>query len=140
MNRLPVPKTTSYRIGELAKIARVNVETVRYYQRRGLLVSPAKPSGGTRYYGADTLRTLRFIRRAQGLGFTLREIKDLLAIDRGDCAGTQKLTQRKYDDLVVRIADLNVLKKTLGGMLRRCRAGQTAGCPIIDHLLEADRK
>ena len=73
------------RIGELAKSVNVNVETVRYYQRIGLLELPQKPYGGTRYYSSEDLKRLRFIRRAQQIGFSLEDIRALLELSSSDC-------------------------------------------------------
>ena len=75
-----------FTIGRLAREAGVNIETIRYYQRRGLLPQPGRPLQGFRRYGDEALARLRFIKRAQQLGFTLREIKELLAIGKGSCA------------------------------------------------------
>lgn len=73
-------------IGRLARAARVNVETIRYYQRRGLLGTPRKPPGGVRHYPEEELARLRFIERAQQLGFSLRDIRELLALGERSCA------------------------------------------------------
>src|SRR5262247_1928849 len=83
-------------IGRLARAAEVSVETIRYYQRRGLLEEPAKPVGGQRRYASDAVRRLRFIRRAQRLGFTLQEVKELLLLEDGQsCRKTRLLAEEK---------------------------------------------
>ena len=85
----------SYTIGTLARAAGINVETVRYYSRRGLLKPPPKPAGGVRRYPPDTIDRLRFIKRAKQLGFTLTEIRELLAISVGNCQGVRARAERK---------------------------------------------
>src|SRR5688572_33498510 len=94
-------------IGGLARAAGVGVETVRYYQRRGLLPEPARPPGEIRRYGEGDLRRLRFIRRAQAAGFTLEQIGELLALDRtDDRARVRELAQTRVAALDEKIADL----------------------------------
>src|SRR5258708_27993696 len=83
------------RIGELAKSGDVNVETIRYYQRIGLLGLPQKPYGGTRSYSSDDLRRLRFIRRAQQIGFSLEDVRALLELSSSDCNQVVKLSAEK---------------------------------------------
>lgn len=121
-------------IGKLARAAGVHVETIRYYQRRGLLAKPPRPVGGIRHYPAATLARLQFIRRAQELGFTLREIGELLRLDHGACAPTRALATRRYRDIGARIADLRAMQRTLGRLIRACRGGRRAACPIIETL------
>ena len=121
-------------IGRLAKAAGINVETIRYYQRRGLLDEPRKPLGGHRRYSPDAVRTLAFIRRAQQLGFSLEEVKSLLALARGSNArATRELAEAKYELLGSRVAQLNKMRKQLErliGASRRARSGD----PLIEAL------
>jgi len=127
------------RIGELARRAGVGVETVRYYQRIGLLPTPERPYGGTRQYFVDALRRLTFIRRAQGLGFTLEEIGALLQLSRKDCADVQRATSRKLHLVREKIADLQRMEGVLAAALARCKArGPHAACPIIETLARSD--
>jgi MerR family mercuric resistance operon transcriptional regulator len=121
-------------IGVLARSAGVNIETVRYYQRRGLIATPRKPLGGVRRYPADALARLRFIKRAQQLGFTLREIADLLKLGEGSCNQTRTLAERKRADIDTRIQDLRAMRATLEKLIRSCRAGVRPTCPIIESL------
>ncbi len=125
-------------IGKLADAAGVNVETIRYYQRRGLLDEPAKPPGGHRRYTAEQAKRLRFIKRAQALGFTLSEIGGLLRLDAGcACAETWALAARKLALIEQKITDLAELQKVLAGLLQQCAAGEGgAACPIIDVLTQ----
>lgn len=120
-------------IGRLAARAGVNVETVRYYQRRGLLAEPGKPSRGHRRYPAELVNRLRFIKRAQMLGFTLEEITGLLRLDEAHaCAETRDLAARKLELIEAKLADLGSMREALVGLVRQCDALDRAGaCPII---------
>lgn len=127
---------TGLTIGKLADAAGVNVETIRYYQRRGLLDEPTKPQGGHRRYTTDQVKRLRFIKRAQALGFTLTEVGGLLQLDEGcACAETQALATRKLALIERKIADLTAMRDVLGGLVQQCHKvdGETP-CPIIDVL------
>jgi MerR family transcriptional regulator, mercuric resistance operon regulatory protein len=128
-----VPQT-SMTIGRLAREAGVNIETVRYYQRRGLLPTPRKPPGGARRYSSDSLQRLRFIRRAQELGFTLREISELLMLGDGSCAETRAIAEKRLRDIEMRLHDLKSMHTTLEKLIRTCRAGNHPPCPIIASL------
>jgi MerR family mercuric resistance operon transcriptional regulator len=122
-------------IGRLAKLAEVNVESVRYYQRRGLLAEPAKPQGGYRRYPADAVKRIRFIKRAQVLGFTLEEIGGLLQLAQASaCAKTRTVAERKLALTDRKVADLSAMRKALDGLVRQCRSGESRGCPIIQAL------
>ena len=120
-------------IGSLAKAADVNVETIRYYQRRGLLDEPSKPLGGHRRYSASAATRVRFIKRAQQLGFTLEEIKDLLLLEDGQsCRETRLHAERKLDLIEQRIADLSRMRQLLKGLIAECVKGKRPrSCPII---------
>src|SRR5882672_930372 len=140
----PVPKyrvkqtnmTPGLTIGKLAETAGVNVETIRYYQRRGLLIEPDKPQSGYRCYPANVTKRLRFIKRAQALGFTLTEVGGLLTLDETHaCAETQGLAARKLALMEQKIADLTAMRRVLRNLLQQCDAGnRSAACPIIDVL------
>ncbi|HET6375963.1 MAG TPA: MerR family transcriptional regulator [Methylocella sp.] len=126
----------SLTIGRLAALAGVHVETVRYYQRRGLLEEPRKPHGGCRRYPADMAKRIRFIKRAQALGFTLDEILILLQIDGADCcADTRKLAGQKLALIECKLADLKAMRDALEALLHQCGTGDSkAACPIIQAL------
>ncbi len=120
-------------IGALAKRAGVNIETVRYYQRRGLLATPQKALGGIRRYAPDTAQRIRFIKRAQSLGFTLDEVATLLRLNDGkSCASTRQLAERKRAELNTRIAELESIKNALDQLIDACAQKSSARpCPII---------
>ena len=123
-------------IGILAKRGGVNVETIRYYQRRALLAEPSKPNGGFRRYPEESVKRVLFIRRAQMLGFTLEEIHGLLALDkRNACLETRAKAVHKLELIEQKIAGLSKMKKSLARLVRSCDASAAgAPCPII-HLL-----
>ncbi len=121
-------------IGGLARTAGVNIETIRYYQRRGLLGMPRKPPGGVRRYSAETLNRLHFIKRAQQLGFTLREISELLKLGDGSCGETRTIAEHRLRDIEARIGDLQSMRATLTKLILTCRTGKNPPCPIIASL------
>ena len=126
----------SLTISRLAASADVHVETVRYYQRRGLLTEPPRPQGGVRHYGASEVARLQFIRRAQTMGFTLDEIAGLLEV-RGKraCEQTRKLTEHKLVDVRQRIVELQQLERDLASLIVECgRASVDAECPTLSLL------
>lgn len=123
-------------IGAIARRAGVNVETIRYYQRIGLVREPARPQGGVRRYPAATVERIRFIKRAQDLGFSLSEIAGLLRLNDGThCRDTRTLAARKLALVEGRIHDLTAVRRTLRRLIAECDAGEAdASCPIIDSL------
>jgi MerR family transcriptional regulator, mercuric resistance operon regulatory protein len=127
---------TELTIGKLAESAGVNVETIRYYQRRGLLDEPDKPIGGHRRYSVDEAKRVRFIKRAQALGFTLAEVGGLLTLDAAcACTETRALAARKLGLIEQKMADLAAMRQVLGGLVQQCDTGDGgADCPIIDVL------
>ena len=123
-------------IGHLAEAAAVNVETIRYYQRRGLLEEPGKPLGGHRRYAPEAVRRVRFIKRAQHLGFTLEETKELLKLEDGQsCRETRLLAEHKLALVKERIADLTRIEALLESLVQQCGDGKRPrACPIIQVL------
>jgi len=118
-------------IAGLARAGGVGVETIRYYQRRGLLPVPAR-AGGIRRYGAEEIRRLRFIRGAQGAGFTLEEIAELLSLDAGeDRTRARELARHRIDALDARIAELTAARDALTRLATACGATESGPCPII---------
>ena len=122
-------------ISQLARSAGVGVETVRYYQRRGLLPDPRPQKTGTngiRHYGPDEARRLRFIRSAQNAGFTLEEIAELLRLDSsGDRPRAREMARGRIAELDRKIAELEKARKALSRLARECAAGDKGPCPII---------
>ena len=127
---------TGLSIGKLAEAAGVNIETIRYYQRRGLLDEPPKPPGGYRCYLSEQVKRLRFIKRAQALGFTLDEVGALLTLDAAcTCRETRALAVRKLALIEQKMADLAAIRQVLDGLVQECDASDGgAACPIIDVL------
>jgi MerR family mercuric resistance operon transcriptional regulator len=127
----------SVTIAGLAKTAGVGVETVRYYQRRGLIGTPARSGGdgyggGIRRYDAADVRRLRFIRSAQAAGFTLEQIAELLALDASeDRARARELATHRIAALDAKIAELETARTALKRLARECGAGGAGPCPII---------
>lgn len=126
-----------YTIGRLAKQAGVNVETVRYYQRRGLIAEPEKPVSGFRYYPATCVAQIQFIKRAQKLGFNLNEIAELLALGDSHCHDVRKCAELKRDKIEQQISDLQGLSNMLLQLTETCRKDgkDRYFCPIVDSLL-----
>ncbi len=123
-------------IGKLASSAGVNVETIRYYERRGLIDQPVKPGNGFRRYDKTILDRILFIKKAQGLGFKLDEIKNLLSLSNARCSEIQTLAEMKLGDVQLKIRDLQRLENVLADLVRQCNARlDKAHCPIIEVLL-----
>jgi MerR family mercuric resistance operon transcriptional regulator len=125
-------------IGRLAKAAGVNVETIRYYQRRGLIAEPTKPQGGHRRYPPGATARIAFIRRAQQLGFSLAEVKDLLQHgDGGNHRETRRIAERKHASLELHIEQLTRMRRRLKALIQRSvKAAGKGMCPIIEALSE----
>ncbi len=124
-------------IGKLAEAAGVNVETIRYYQRRGLLEEPAKPLYGQRRYSLEQVKRVRFIKRAQALGFTLAEVGQLLLLNEArSCETARALAAHKLGLIDDKLADLRAVRTALNKLVRQCDAGNGAECPIIDALVD----
>lgn len=127
----------SMTIAGLAREGGVGVETVRYYQRRGLLDEPERPSGGgtgggIRRYGIDAVRRLRFIRSAQAAGFTLEQIGELLALDAtDDRARARQLANERIAALDAKIEELERVRASLRRLARKCGSGSEGPCPIL---------
>ena len=131
---------TNFGIGALSERSGVKVETVRYYEREGLLPSPPRTSGGHRSYDETHLKRLTFIRRSRELGFSMREIRDLLAlVDGGSytCGEVRALTMAHAKSVRQKIADLRRMEKMLVAISSQCEGGSIPECPIIDALLDA---
>ncbi|OLO12485.1 Hg(II)-responsive transcriptional regulator [Chromohalobacter japonicus] len=128
----------SLTIGKLAKAANVHIETIRYYQRRGLLLEPQRPPGGIRRYGSSDIDRLTFVKTAQQLGFSLNEIGDLLRLDDGThCREAGALAEQKLRDVREKLDRLEQIEKLLCELVTRCHAHQgNITCPLIASLHE----
>lgn len=120
-------------IGQLANEAGVNVETVRFYQRRGLLSEPERPAGGIRRYSRTDTERIRFIKAAQRLGFSLDDVEELLRLEDGThCSQARRLAERKLAEIRSKIDDLRRIESALHEMVGRCRAARgKVSCPLI---------
>jgi len=128
---------SEFTIGRLAARTGVNIETIRYYERIGMIPAPPRTAGGQRRYEEPHLRRLAFVRRCRELGFPLDEIRALLGlVDGGDysCEEVRDMTLRQLDAVRRRIADLQVMERTLDGMAAECAGGAVPECPIVDTL------
>lgn len=133
---------TTMTIGAVARRAGVGIETVRFYEREGLLAPPDRSESGYRHYTGDVVGRLRFIRRAKGLGFTLKEIRELLALRIDDTATRADVRQRaqaKVADIEAKIRDLQQMKEALLKLTATCRGhGPASACPILAALNQAE--
>ncbi|MBT2333215.1 MerR family transcriptional regulator [Variovorax paradoxus] len=129
--------TSELTIGKLADAAHVTVETIRYYQRRGLLDVPSKPQGGHRRYPRDMAKRIRFIKRAQVLGFALSDVGGLLKLQEAHaCTETRALAAHKLEVIKQKIFALEAMRRILGDLVQECDSGRGTGCPIIDALAQ----
>ncbi|HEX4081257.1 MAG TPA: arsinothricin resistance N-acetyltransferase ArsN1 family A [Rhizomicrobium sp.] len=132
--------TTEFSIGTLAQESAVNIETIRYYERIGVMPRVARSAGGYRQYTADHLKRLTFIRRGRELGFRLEELRNLLHLVDGHsytCAQVRALTLEHVADIRQKIADLRVLERAMTSIAAKCSGNEVPDCPIIDALFRA---
>lgn len=133
---------TSLTIGQLASDGGVGVETVRFYERKGLLAEPERRPSGYRKYDEEVVHRLRFIRRAKDLGFTLNEIKDLLSLrldPTTTCADVKRRAEEKIADIKARIRTLQRMNRALVKVTKACNgSGGTSECPILESLESGD--
>ena len=125
--------TNRLTIGELATLAGVSVETIRFYQRRGLVPEPPKPAGAIRRYGAADVERLRFVKSAQSLGFSLDEVAELLRLEDGaQCKEASFLAEFKLADIRRKLAELSRMESVLSGLVAACHVGRgRVSCPLI---------
>ena len=135
------PQPAVLSIGELSRRTGVNIETIRYYERIEMLPAPPRTASGRRVYGPAETRTLAFIRRARELGFTLGEIRALLALSAGggreSCAEVRELAAAHLAEIRGKVADLKAMERVLADAVERCDAGEAPGCPVLDALSAA---
>ncbi len=129
----------SYTIAGLAQASGVGVETVRYYERRGLVAQPARVVGAYRRYGPDHVHRIRFIRRAQEIGFNLEEIESLLELEDGtDRRSIRRIAAARLEETRRKIADLRRIERVLAHLLHECEAhAGSPRCPIIAAITDA---
>jgi MerR family mercuric resistance operon transcriptional regulator len=128
---------------QTAKEAGVNAQTLRYYERRGLLARPPRRGSGYRDYPADAVRIVRFIKNAQDLGFSLDEIEALVrlrGVRRGERHRVRAIAERKIEDIDLKIARLQSMRGALRQLVESCHHGGAADCPIIDALNDAPER
>ena len=128
-----------FTIGTLARQANVNVETIRYYQRRGLMQEPARPPGGIRHYAQEHVRRLRFIKEAQALGFNLEEVAELLSLEDGlHCGEVEQIAGHKLITVRERMAQLARIENVLTELVGKCHSNKgKLRCPLISALESA---
>ena len=128
----------AFSIGEVCRRTGVNIETIRYYERIKMLPPPLRAPNGRRVYGPAETRALAFIRRSRELGFTLVQIRALLALSAEGgqevCAEVRRIAADRLDEVRAKIADLRAMEHVLADAVRRCDAGEIPECPVIDAL------
>jgi DNA-binding transcriptional MerR regulator len=138
---------STFQIGELAKRTALSIDAIRFYERRKLLPSAVRSTGGFRLYTTDDIERLRFVQRIQRLGFSLEEIKQLMAI-RGDkahaCAAVRQFLKTKLGDVRTKVRDLQQLETELKADLGKCnraskqQRGKTCACPVLEEIERTD--
>ena len=123
-------------IGELSRRTAVNIETIRYYERIGLLPPPPRTGGGHRAFGTESCRTLAFIKRSRELGFTLEDIRTLLSLrnSQGACRDVKVVAERHLRDVRIKMRDLMKLEGVLAAAIARCSNDQSPDCPVLESL------
>ncbi len=133
------PRMAGVSIGAAARRSGVKVETVRYYERIGLVAPPPRSAGGHRVYGPGAVTRLAFVRRARALGFTLGQVRDLLALADAretSCVEVERLARGHLAAVRGRLADLARMETVLAEMIARCAGGSVPDCPILEALFE----
>ena len=131
-------------IGQVAKLSGIGIETIRFYEREGLVDEPARRESGYREYTNDVVTRLTFIKRAQELGFSLREISELLALKlhpKASCAEVRQRAEGKVTDIETKIRDLQKMKKALMGLIASCNTSKPVSeCPILEAFDSKERR
>jgi len=142
MSPITVPRDSGLTIGALSKRTGVNIETIRFYERVGILPKPPRSAGGHRIYSQEQLMRLGFVRRSRELGFSLDEVRGLLQLVDGGrytCAEVKAITLDHLADIRRKIADLRRLEQTLAEVAGKCRGGKVPDCPVIEALFDSQR-
>src|SRR5262245_42909999 len=137
---ITVSRGLALSIGELSRSTGVNIETIRFYERVGILPKPPRSAGGHRIYGHDELMRLGFVRRSRELGFSLDEVRGLLRLVDGGhytCSEVKAITLDHLADVRRKIADLRRLERTLAHVAGKCRGSKVPDCPVIEALFES---
>lgn len=137
MRKITASRSVGISIGELSRLTSVNIETIRYYERIGIMPAPPRTDGGRRIYGEDHLKRLAFIRRSRELGFSLDEVRGLLGLVRGHaltCAEVNKMARTHVADIRQKVKHLKKLESVLTDLAARCHGKRVPDCPIIDAL------
>jgi MerR family transcriptional regulator, mercuric resistance operon regulatory protein len=137
MRPITASRTDGVPIGALSRLAGVNIETIRYYEKIGMLPAPLRTAGGHRVYGPNETRILGFIRRGRELGFTLDEIRALLNLSgpgKASCAEVRKIARRHLEDVRAKIEDLAKLDRLLSKTVAQCSGKKVPNCPVLDIL------
>lgn len=128
-------------IGAAARRSGVNIETIRFYERSGLLAAPPRTAGGHRVYDAEGVKRLNFVRRSRELGFTLDQVRDLLTLadeEEPSCAEAAALATAQLGAVRGRLADLARMEAVLAAMIERCASGTLPDCPILEALFDGE--
>ncbi len=125
-------------IGALAKCANVNIETIRYYQKVGLIKEPKKPLNGFRHYPDESISRVFFIKKAQELGFTLKQIQELLTLGDGHCKDIQVLANKKLEEIDSRIKNLRTMRSALSDLVKQCEVSSDddVHCALVESLMK----
>jgi MerR family transcriptional regulator, mercuric resistance operon regulatory protein len=141
MRSIAPSRAEGFSIGELSKHSGVNIETIRYYERIDMLPVPPRTASGRRVYGPTEARILGFIRRSRDLGFTIEEIRAMLALGgpgRAPCADVHRIASAHLANVRQKLSDLMKLESILAETVAQCSDGATPGCPVLD-ILDAGR-
>lgn len=134
---------TGHTIGSVAREAGVGIETIRFYEREGLISAPPRSASGYRQYPQDAVERIRFIQRAKELGFSLAEVRSLLDLrvrSDAECQDVRVRAENKLKDIDAKIRDLRAIRRVLSELTQACSAGKTTGeCPILDSLAHGSR-
>lgn len=140
MDAITAARNETFPIGELSRRTGVNIETIRYYERIRMVPAPPRTEGGRRVYAAGHVQTLSFIRRGRELGFTIEEIRTLLALggpEKAACADVREIAAKHLEDIRAKIADLKKLERLLARTIDRCEGGTAPECPVLEILTPA---
>jgi MerR family mercuric resistance operon transcriptional regulator len=137
MTTITAARADGLTIGQLSKLTNVNIETIRYYEKIGMLPPPPRTEGGRRMYGGLQTRMLAFIRRARELGFSLDEIRALLRLggpEKATCGEVKTIATRHLEDIRAKLSDLKKLERLLSKTVARCTGRAAPDCPVLEIL------